>query len=98
MQAIARVNRVFKDKPGGLVVDYLSVAQELKQALATYTESGGYGKAAVPQEEAVEAMLDQYVRAARSSMASIGPTGPREHRPHLRSGELEEARHLDPVR
>ena len=40
MQAIARVNRVFKDKPGGLVVDYLGLAQDLKQALATYTESG----------------------------------------------------------
>jgi type I restriction enzyme R subunit len=60
MQAIARVNRVFKDKPGGLVVDYLGIAQELKQALATYTESGGHGQAAVPQEEAVEALLDKY--------------------------------------
>ena len=39
MQAIARVNRVFKDKPGGLVVDYLGLADELKKALATYTES-----------------------------------------------------------
>jgi type I restriction enzyme, R subunit len=38
MQAIARVNRVFKDKPGGLVVDYLGLAHELKAALATYTE------------------------------------------------------------
>ena len=47
MQAIARVNRVFKDKPGGLVVDYLGVAQELKHAMATYTESGGKGKTAV---------------------------------------------------
>ena len=45
MQAIARVNRVFKDKPGGLVVDYLGLAQELKAALATYTESGGTGRA-----------------------------------------------------
>ena len=44
MQAIARVNRVFKDKPGGLVVDYLGLAQDLKQALATYTESGGRGR------------------------------------------------------
>ena len=44
MQAIARVNRVFKDKPGGLVVDYLGLAHELKRALATYTESGGTGK------------------------------------------------------
>ena len=41
MQAIARVNRVFRDKPGGLVVDYLGLAHELKKALATYTESGG---------------------------------------------------------
>ena len=47
MQAIARVNRVFKDKPGGLVVDYLGLAQDLKQALATYTESGGTGRTAL---------------------------------------------------
>ena len=50
MQAIARVNRVFKDKPGGLVVDYLGLAQELKQALADYTESGGTGRTALDQE------------------------------------------------
>ena len=43
MQAIARVNRVFKDKPGGLVVDYLGLAHELKKALKTYTESGARG-------------------------------------------------------
>ena len=60
MQAIARVNRVFKDKPGGLVVDYLGVAQELKRAMATYTESGGKGKTAIPQEEAVVALLKHY--------------------------------------
>jgi type I restriction enzyme R subunit len=60
MQAIARVNRVFKDKPGGLVVDYLGVAQELKHAMATYTESGGKGKTAIPQEEAVAALLKHY--------------------------------------
>ncbi len=47
MQAIARVNRVFSDKPGGLVVDYLGLADELKQALATYTESGGTGETAL---------------------------------------------------
>src|SRR5206468_1334338 len=52
MQAIARVNRVFHDKPGGLVVDYLGLAQELKQALATYTESGGTGRTALDQDEA----------------------------------------------
>lgn len=44
MQAIARVNRVFKDKPGGLVVDYLGLAHELKEALATYTQSGTIDK------------------------------------------------------
>ncbi len=60
MQAIARVNRVFKDKPGGLVVDYLGLAHELKQALATYTESGGKGQTAIDQEEAVKVMLEKY--------------------------------------
>jgi type I restriction enzyme R subunit len=60
MQAIARVNRVFKDKPGGLVVDYLGIAHELKLALATYTESGGKGRTALPQEEAVSLMLEKY--------------------------------------
>ena len=60
MQAIARVNRVFKDKPGGLVVDYLGLAHELKQALATYTESGGAGRTALDQEEAVAVMLEKY--------------------------------------
>jgi len=60
MQAIARVNRVFRDKPGGLVVDYLGLAHELKQALATYTESGGTGKTAIDQAEAVAVMLEKY--------------------------------------
>ena len=60
MQTIARVNRVFKDKPGGLVVDYLGLADELKQALATYTESGGTGKTAIDQAEAVAVMLEKY--------------------------------------
>ena len=60
MQAIARVNRVFKDKPGGLVVDYLGLAQDLKKALATYTESGGTGRTALDQEEAVAVMLEKY--------------------------------------
>ena len=60
MQTIARVNRVFRDKPGGLVVDYLGLAYELKQALATYTESGGTGKTAIPQAEAVAVMLEKY--------------------------------------
>ena len=60
MQAIARVNRVFRDKPGGLVVDYLGLAHELKKALATYTESGGQGTTALDQEQAVEVMLSKH--------------------------------------
>lgn len=60
MQAIARVNRVFKDKPGGLVVDYLGLADQLKRALADYTASGGRGKATIDQEEAVALMLEKY--------------------------------------
>ncbi len=60
MQAIARVNRVFRDKPGGLVVDYLGLAHELKAALQTYTESGGKGEAALDQEEAVRFMLEKH--------------------------------------
>jgi type I restriction enzyme R subunit len=60
MQAIARVNRVFRDKPGGLVVDYLGLAHELKAALATYTESGGTGRTALDQNEAVAVMQEKY--------------------------------------
>jgi len=60
MQAIARVNRVFKDKPGGLVVDYLGLADELKEALRTYTEAGGEGKTALDQAEAVAVMLEKH--------------------------------------
>ncbi|MCX6000245.1 MAG: type I restriction endonuclease subunit R, partial [Chloroflexi bacterium] len=60
MQAIARVNRVFHDKPGGLVVDYLGLAHELKEALATYTESGGVGETAFDQAEAVALMLERH--------------------------------------
>ena len=76
MQAIARVNRVFKDKPGGLVVDYLGLADELKQALATYTEAGGTGKTALDQAEAVARDAGASTRsAAGCSMASIGRVG-----------------------
>ena len=60
MQAIARVNRVFKDKPGGLVVDYIGLAHDLKRALATYTQSGGTGQTALDQAEAVTVMLEKY--------------------------------------
>jgi type I restriction enzyme R subunit len=60
MQAIARVNRVFKDKPGGLVVDYFGLADELKAALITYTESGGKGEAAIDQEKAVAVLIEKW--------------------------------------
>jgi type I restriction enzyme R subunit len=60
MQAIARVNRVFKDKPGGLVVDYLGLADQLKAALGTYTESGGKGETAIDKEKAVAVMREKY--------------------------------------
>ena len=60
MQAITRVNRVFKDKPGGLVVDYLGLANDLKQALATYSESGGKGQTALDKEEAVAVLREKY--------------------------------------
>ena len=58
MQAIARVNRVFGDKEGGLIVDYIGIAQDLKNALAIYTESRGKGKLAYDQEVAVARMLE----------------------------------------
>lgn len=59
MQAIARVNRVFGDKPGGLVVDYLGIATDLKKALAFYSDAGGKGDPADTQEKAVIAMLEK---------------------------------------
>lgn len=60
MQAIARVNRVYKDKEGGLVVDYIGIATDLKKALSVYTESGGKGKPAFDQEEAANVMMGKY--------------------------------------
>ncbi len=60
MQAIARVNRVYKDKPGGLIVDYIGLTPYLKSALANYTQSGGTGETAIDQEEAVDAMMEKY--------------------------------------
>jgi len=60
MQAIARVNRVYKDKEGGLVVDYIGIATDLKKALSVYTESGGKGKPAFDQEEAASVMMSKY--------------------------------------
>ena len=60
MQAIARVNRVFRDKPGGLVVDYLGLADQLKKALATYTESGGQGGPTFDTAQAIAVMLEKH--------------------------------------
>jgi len=59
MQAIARVNRVFKDKPGGLVVDYIGIASELKQALKTYTDSKGKGAPTLDTHDAYAVLLEK---------------------------------------
>ena len=59
MQAIARVNRVYKDKPGGLVVDYLGIASDLKNALSFYSDAGGKGDPTLAQEQAVDLMLEK---------------------------------------
>ena len=60
MQAIARVNRVYKDKPGGRVIDYIGIASDLKRALVAYTKNGGGGTPAFEQETAIEKMLEKY--------------------------------------
>lgn len=59
MQAIASVNRVYKDKAGGLIVDYLGIASDSKEALSFYSESGGKGDPAETQEKAVQMMLEK---------------------------------------
>ncbi|MFA5519777.1 MAG: type I restriction enzyme endonuclease domain-containing protein, partial [Spirochaetota bacterium] len=59
MQAIARVNRVYKDKTGGLIVDYLGIASDLKKALSFYSNAGGKGDPAVSQEKALQLMLEK---------------------------------------
>ena len=69
MQAIARVNRVYKDKPGGLIIDYIGIISNLKKALATYTTSGGKGKPALDQSEAIAVMLENVMLSSRCSMA-----------------------------
>ncbi len=60
MQAIARVNRVFRDKPGGLIVDYLGLADQLRDALATYTDSGGTGSPSFDAAQAIAVLLEKY--------------------------------------
>ena len=74
MQAIARVNRVFKDKPGGLVVDYIGIANELKQALKTYTGSNGKGKPTHDTHEAFAILLEK-MDVVRGMFASPGANG-----------------------
>ncbi|WP_091397320.1 type I restriction endonuclease subunit R [Arachidicoccus rhizosphaerae] len=59
MQAIARVNRVYRDKPGGLIVDYLGIAADLKKALSFYSDAGGKGDPTIQQEQAVQLMLEK---------------------------------------
>ena len=60
MQAIARVNRVYKDKPGGLIVDYIGIGQDLRNAMATYLQSGGEGIPIVDIKEAIAGMLEKH--------------------------------------
>lgn len=64
MQAIARVNRVYKDKSGGRIVDYIGIASDLKRALVSYTRNSGRGAPAFEQEQAVEKMLEKYAVVA----------------------------------
>jgi len=60
MQAIARVNRIYKDKPGGLIVDYLGIAPSLKNAVSQYTQSGKVEQPAIDQKQAVDVMIEKY--------------------------------------
>ncbi len=60
MQAIARVNRIYKDKTGGLIVDYIGFAADLQKAFATYTQSGGQGRPTLDQDEAIRVMVEKH--------------------------------------
>lgn len=60
MQAIARVNRVYKDKPGGLIVDYIGIGQDLRNAMMTYVESGGKGEAVLDMSEVIASMKSKF--------------------------------------
>jgi type I restriction enzyme R subunit len=71
-QAIARVNRVFKDKPGGLVVDYIGIAPQLKEALATYTASKGKGAPTIDTSEALRILKEKIRLPVTCSIQSIG--------------------------
>jgi len=76
-QAIARVNRVFKDKPGGLIVDYIGIAPQLKQALADYTASRGKGKPTLDTSEAVQILKEQ-LQIAKDILHPVDWSGFRE--------------------
>ena len=69
-QAIARVNRVFADKPGGLVVDYIGIAPQLKEALATYGAGGGRGKPTIDTYEALK-ILQEKIAVARDLLHPV---------------------------
>lgn len=74
MQAVARVNRVYKDKPGGLVVDYLGIAADLKQALSFYADAGGRGDPLIVQEQAV-ALLTEKLEVVRAMYHGLAYSG-----------------------
>ena len=69
-QAIARVNRVFKDKPGGLVVDYIGIAPQLKEALATYSAAKGKGRPTIDSSEALR-ILKEKIQVARDFLHPV---------------------------
>jgi Type I site-specific restriction-modification system, R (restriction) subunit and related helicases len=75
MQAIARVNRVYGDKTGGLIVDYLGIASDLKKALSFYSDSGGKGDPAIAQEQAVQLMLEKL-----EVVSQLFSTSPPDHK------------------
>jgi type I restriction enzyme R subunit len=75
MQAIARVNRVYKDKTGGLIVDYLGIASDLKKALSFYSDSGGRGDPAIAQEKAVAVMLEKLEIVSQMFFLPAPPPG-----------------------
>jgi type I restriction enzyme R subunit len=87
MQAIARVNRVFKDKNGGLVVDYIGIASELKHALVEYTNSRGKGRPTIRAEEALE-ILQEKMDGLQAMMHGFDYSGFRTKALHLLAGAI----------
>jgi type I restriction enzyme R subunit len=94
MQAIARVNRVFKDKPGGLVVDYIGIANELKQALKEYTQAKGKGKPTVNAEDAL-VILETRMDVLRGMMHGFDYAAFRTQAWQLLSGAMNHVLGLD---